>query len=193
MLGKILRDMLSPIREASPSLTGAGQDRVSQRTDVASSPLPIAASLPQLSLRDTGAPIARNQRNLLTLAYDESKLSQLDFDVPASRVRCFWSGSKPNDIAMLSLRSFVQNDHAVCLYTYDNLEELAAQMPSGVCVRSAEDIVARSIYDECLARSEVRYFSDIFRYAALYRFGGWWIDTDVVLLRPLPSVNSYFF
>jgi hypothetical protein len=32
-----------------------------------------------------------------------------------------------------------------------------------------------------------RYFSDIFRYAALYEHGGLWMDSDGILLRPFPS------
>jgi len=135
----------------------------------------------------------RGSRNLLTAPYDEPKLTQLDFDAPPAPIHCFWSGPKPNAIARLALRSFVHHGHAVHLYTYDAPEELAQHVPSGVAVRAAADVVPRAIYDECQARSEVRYFSDIFRYAALYRFGGWWVDTDVVLVRPLPAVDRYFF
>jgi len=135
----------------------------------------------------------RALRNLLTAPYDAPKLQQLDFSAAPAPIHCFWSGPKPNAITQLALRSFVHHGHAVYLHTYDAPSTLAAHVPSGVAVRPAEDIVARSIYQECLSRSEVRYFSDIFRYAALYRFGGWWLDTDVVLLRPLPAVQSYFF
>jgi hypothetical protein len=43
-----------------------------------------------------------------------------------------------------------------------------------------------------VAGSEIRYFSDIFRYAVLYEHGGLWMDTDVVLLRPFPYRGDYF-
>lgn len=135
----------------------------------------------------------RALRNLLTVPYDEPKLPQLDFEAPPAPVCCFWSGPPPNAIAQLALRSFVHHGHAVNLFTYDPQDALARHVPGGVTVRPADEVLPRAIYDECLARSEVRYFSDIFRYAALYRFGGWWIDTDVVLLRPLPAVERYFF
>lgn len=133
----------------------------------------------------------RGARNLLTLNHDEPRLGLLDFDAPPAPIHCFWSGPRPNEITLLSLRSFVHHGHAVNLYTYDPPQELARQVPPGVAVRPADDVVSRAIYEECLARSEVRYFSDIFRYAALYEFGGWWVDTDVVLLRPLPAVSGY--
>lgn len=135
----------------------------------------------------------RGSRNLLTAPYDEPKLAQLDFDAPPAPIHCFWSGPKPNAIARLALRSFVHHGHTVHLYTYDAPQELAQYVPPGVAICAAADVVPRTLYEECLARSEVRYFSDIFRYAALYRFGGWWVDTDVVLVRPLPAVDRYFF
>jgi hypothetical protein len=135
----------------------------------------------------------RGSRNLLTAAHDQLKLTQLDFHAPPAPIHCFWSGPKPNAITQLALRSFVHHGHAVHLYTYDAPEAVAQHVPPGVAVRAAADVVPRSLYDESLARSEIRYFSDIFRYAALYRFGGWWADTDVVLVRPLPAVDGHFF
>lgn len=135
----------------------------------------------------------RGSRNLLTAAYDEPKLPQLDFDAPPAAIHCFWSGAQPNAIAQLALRSFVHQGHAVHLFTYDAPQTLQQHVPPGVTVRCAADVLPRAIYDECLARAEVRYFSDIFRYAALYQFGGWWVDADVVLVRPLPAVDRYFF
>lgn len=135
----------------------------------------------------------RALRNLLTVPYDEPKLPQLDFEASPAPVHCFWSGPPPNAIAQLALRSFVHHGHAVNLFTYDPQEAVAQHVPGSVAVRPAEEVLPKAIYDECLARSEVRYFSDIFRYAALYRFGGWWIETDVDSLRPLPAVERYFF
>ena len=40
----------------------------------------------------------------------------------------------------------------------------------------------RGLFDRIVAGSEIRYFSDIYRYAALYEHGGLWMDSDVVLL-----------
>jgi hypothetical protein len=41
--------------------------------------------------------------------------------------------------------------------------------------------------------SEIRYFSDIFRYAVLQEFGGWWLDVDIVLVKPLDFASEHVF
>ena len=48
------------------------------------------------------------------------------------------------------------------------------------------------MFQRIVAGAEIRYFSDIFRYALLYEHGGLWMDTDVVLLRPFPFHGDHF-
>jgi mannosyltransferase OCH1-like enzyme len=36
-------------------------------------------------------------------------------------------------------------------------------------------------------------FSDIFRYALLYKYGGWWVDMDVTCLKPFDVDEPYVF
>jgi glycosyl transferase-like sugar-binding protein len=62
----------------------------------------------------------------------------------------------------------------------------------GIEVRPAEDVVPRGLFERIVGGSEIRYFSDIFRYAVLYEHGGLWMDTDVILLRPFPYGGDYF-
>ena len=52
---------------------------------------------------------------------------------------------------------------------------------------------ARALFDRIVGGSEIRYFSDVFRYAVLYEYGGLWMDSDVVMLRPFPFRGDYFF
>ena len=48
------------------------------------------------------------------------------------------------------------------------------------------------IVERIVAGSTIRYFSDIFRYAALYEHGGLWMDTDVIMLPPFPFRGDHF-
>ena len=48
----------------------------------------------------------------------------------------------------------------------------------------AANLVPGAIYQHAVLNSEIRYFSDIFRYAVLHELGGWWLDTDIVLVKP---------
>ncbi|MGG6547419.1 UNVERIFIED_CONTAM: hypothetical protein NY100_18650, partial [Prevotella sp. 15_C9] len=57
----------------------------------------------------------------------------------------------------------------------------------------AADVVHRTLYERIETRAEIRYFSDVFRYAVLYEHGGLWMDTDVILLRPFPFRGDHFF
>jgi hypothetical protein len=82
--------------------------------------------------------------------------------------------------------------HPVRVWTYSP-QKLAFLSAYGVELRAADEVIPRSLYAQILAGSEIRYFSDIFRYAALYEHGGLWMDTDVVLLRPFPFRSDYFF
>jgi glycosyltransferase involved in cell wall biosynthesis len=97
-----------------------------------------------------------------------------------------------HDTLVASMRSMRQAGHPVTVWTYtpERLDFLRAH---GVVLRSAADVVPRGLYEQIVAASEIRYFSDVFRYAVLYEHGGLWMDSDMVLLRPFPFTGEYFF
>ena len=91
--------------------------------------------------------------------------------------------------AMASMRAA---GHPVRVWTYSP-QKLEFLVPHGVELRAADEVLSRSLFDRIVAGSEIRYFSDIFRYAALYEHGGLWMDSDVILLRPFPFQGDHFF
>ena len=40
------------------------------------------------------------------------------------------------------------------------------------------------------SRYKVSHLSDVLRFSILWRFGGTYLDTDMIVLRPFPSVTS---
>nr|WP_233287259.1 glycosyltransferase [Bradyrhizobium oropedii] len=82
--------------------------------------------------------------------------------------------------------------HAVRVWTYSP-EKLAFLAARGIELRNAADVIPKALFERVVARSEVRFFSDIFRYAVLYEHGGLWMDSDVILLKPFPFIGDYFF
>jgi hypothetical protein len=96
-------------------------------------------------------------------------------------------------MSRLSLQSMVRQGHPVKLYTYDNIAVMQARVPPGVMVVDAGNVVPGSIYQHAVVSSEIRYFSDIFRYAVLHEYGGWWLDTDIVLVKPLDFAAEHVF
>ncbi len=84
----------------------------------------------------------------------------------------------------LSIRSYLEQDHSVHLYTYDDLDDI----PPGAVRRDAREILpADQIfrYRSGFGKGSVSAFSNCFRYKLLLERGGWWTDLDSVCLRAL--------
>jgi len=96
------------------------------------------------------------------------------------KFQTFWSGRRISPYEVLCLRSFTGAGHEIDLHTYD------PDMPRlpGVTVCNAAELLPQSEYREnvdCFA-GHPGVFADHFRYKLLYERGGWWIDTDVMLV-----------
>ena len=83
----------------------------------------------------------------------------------------------------LGLRSFLANGHEFHLYCYDSPDGV----PAGVSLKDAREILPADrvfAYQDGFGRGSYSAFSNFFRYKLLLDRGGWWVDTDVVCLRP---------
>ena len=107
------------------------------------------------------------------------------------KFQTFWGGRRITPYEVLCLRSFTGWGHEVDLYTYNH--ELVPKLP-GVIMRDARDVMPRGEYREETEffRGHPGVFSDEFRYTLLWERGGWWIDTDVMLLAQPPELGMYF-
>lgn len=95
--------------------------------------------------------------------------------------RSFWHGAALSPYEQLCMKSFVDHGHHLYLYSYTS----DLEVPRGVDILDAEQIVPRSdvfVYRQGLGKGSVAAFSNLFRYELLYRFGDWWVDSDVVCL-----------
>jgi len=129
--------------------------------------------------------VARNGWNALTAQFNAHLRNSSGPEEARDPIHCFWSDALLNAMSHLSLQSMIRQGHPVKLYTYDDVATMQALVPPGVVVVDAGSVVPASIYQHAVIHSEIRYFSDIFRYAVLHEHGGWWLDTDIVLLKPL--------
>jgi len=112
-------------------------------------------------------------------------------------VHSLWIGKSLTQLELLTLISFTTNGHLFYLWTYNEIE---TPLPSGVVVRDANEILHSSKifkykYSNQYGHGKGSYagFSDLFRYALLYKFGGWWVDMDVTCLKPLDFQEPYVF
>lgn len=100
-------------------------------------------------------------------------------------IQGFWAGNL-SEMERLCIRSFVANGHDFHLYTYDQLVDV----PAGCIVKDASEIVP---HDDIGKFTHLQQFADYFRYALLRKHGGWWVDMDVICLKPFDFEEPYLF
>ena len=97
-------------------------------------------------------------------------------------VQGLWVGGRLSTLERLCLRSFCAHGHEFHLYHYDALENVP--QVDGLRLISAEEILPRkAVYLHRSGRHS--WFADHFRWELLRQRGGWWVDMDMVCLRPL--------
>ena len=107
-------------------------------------------------------------------------------------VNFFWIGNSVSPVEILAFKSCLSNSMTPILWSYENISDL----PNGVCVKNANEIIPYSeiksyLYDLELPIPSV---SDIFRYRLLYKHGGIYSDTDIIFTRNIESLgNTEYF
>jgi len=94
-------------------------------------------------------------------------------------IQSFWHGADISVLERLSMSSFLSFGHPFHLYTYDEVKGV----PLGVEQRDAGSIIPRTSLFTNL-KGSVGIFADWFRQELLFDRGGFWVDLDVVCLRP---------
>jgi glycosyltransferase involved in cell wall biosynthesis len=172
------------VREPRAACTGSGADKSGAEMYRKLAPFLDVANSPR-------------DRRLQSREFD-ARISQFlgpSDSASLPQIHCFYevlSDDARHDSLIAATVSMRTAGHPVRVWSYSpqKLEFLRAQ---GVEVRSAEDVMPRGLFERIVAGSEIRYFSDVFRYAVLYEHGGLWMDSDVVLLRPFPYRGDHFF
>ena len=102
-------------------------------------------------------------------------------------VQSLWVGSELSELEILSIKSFQKVGHRFILYTYEKIKNI----PSGTIVRDGNNIMKKK--DLFKYKNSFLPFSDIFRYKMLYEKGGYWVDLDMIALKPLRFKEPYIF
>lgn len=145
-------------------------------------------------LSDPDSPARRREQSRV---FDARIAPFLDVsnDAALPQIHCFHevvSDTAEHGTLIAAISSMRAAGHPVRVWTYSP-EKLAFLRQYGADIRSADDVVPKRLFERILGRSEIRYFSDVFRYAVLYEHGGLWMDSDVILLRPFPFRGDHFF
>ena len=103
-----------------------------------------------------------------------------------NQVHGLWIDGDLSPFALLTIASFLRHHGQFNLWTYG----APTNVPDGTTIGDARQILlAENVfsYDDGEAQGSVAGFSDIFRAKLLYLHGGWWVDMDVTLMRPIPD------
>ncbi|MEM7349978.1 MAG: glycosyltransferase [Acidobacteriota bacterium] len=104
-------------------------------------------------------------------------------------LQSLWIGPALSCMEVLSIRSFLAHGYRYHLYTYDEV----ADLPAGAELRDAAEILPRSKVFRYREGGSFAGFSNFFRYRLLLERGGWWVDTDVVCVRPFDWGDEHVF
>ena len=100
----------------------------------------------------------------------------------------FWAGARVSAYEAACMASFVHLGYRYFVYSYQEIENL----PAGVERADAGEITEPGNARRFLIRGEpnLSHFSDLFRYRLFSLTPHIWVDTDMLLLRPL-ALDSY--
>jgi mannosyltransferase OCH1-like enzyme len=110
--------------------------------------------------------------------------------MPSNKIiQGLWIGSELSVMERLSITSFLAQGHEYHLYVYEDVKHL----PEGTLVRDGNEILPASMIFQYRDFKSYAGFSNFFRYKLLSERGGWWVDTDMVCLRPFDFADDYVF
>jgi mannosyltransferase OCH1-like enzyme len=104
-------------------------------------------------------------------------------------IQGLWIGSELSIMEQLCISSFLQNGHQFHLYVYNEMRNI----PPGTIIKDGNEILpAERIF---MYRDWASYagFANFFRYKLLLERGGWWVDMDLVCIKPFDFDDEYVF
>jgi len=104
-------------------------------------------------------------------------------------IQGLWIGPEFSVMEQLSIASFLQNGHDYHLYVYDQVKNV----PPGTIVKDANEILPSSSIFQYKHRQTYAGFANFFRYKLLLERGSWWVDTDVICLKPFDFPEEHVF
>lgn len=102
-------------------------------------------------------------------------------------VQALWIGESLSDFVRVSIHSFIAQGHPYHLYAYKRFPDL----PPGCIWKDANEILPEKLLYRRITDGSVASFSDWFRYELLYKKGGYYVDVDVICLKPF-DMDKYF-
>ncbi|WP_066754182.1 capsular polysaccharide synthesis protein [Sphingobacterium populi] len=104
------------------------------------------------------------------------------------KVKTLWISSIFEDMQKLCMQSFLNVGCEVEIYTYSPIKNI----PNGVKLMNANEIIPKQYIFRDFHNSYAT-FSDWFRIKLLFLKGGWWVDSDMLCIKPFEIESEYVF
>jgi mannosyltransferase OCH1-like enzyme len=107
----------------------------------------------------------------------------------ADIIQSMWVGSRLSVMEQMCIASFLDHGHPFHLYAYEPIDGV----PDGTVLKDANEILPASSIFMYTEYASYAGFSNFFRYKLLLERGGWWVDTDLLCIRPFDFAAPYVF
>ena len=104
-------------------------------------------------------------------------------------IQSLWIGEKLSVMEKLSISSFIAHGHPFHLYVYDEVKGI----PEGTTIKDASKILPPDKIFKYKDHDSYAGFANLFRYKLLLEEGNYWVDTDLVCLKPFLHSADYIF
>lgn len=106
-----------------------------------------------------------------------------------SHIQSLWIGPELSAMEQLSISSFLAHGYEFHLYVYNKV----VGIPAGTKTIDANKIIPCEKVFKYPKYNSYAGFANMFRYKLLEQRGGYWVDVDIVCLRPFPENRDYLF
>ena len=107
------------------------------------------------------------------------------------RLNTFWDGPRLGYLEQLSVMSALEQGHAYTVYSYE--PDRLDGVPEGAELRDAREVMTDPRRTKYFAGRYKALGTDFFRYELLAKGLGYWVDLDLIFLRPLDLDTPYVF
>jgi hypothetical protein len=104
-------------------------------------------------------------------------------------IQSLWVGERLSLMEQLSISSFLHHGHPFNLYVYGDV----LGIPEGVTIKDANKIIPSDKIFKYKDHNSYAGFANLFRYKLLVEKGNYWVDTDIICLKPLQHNTEYVF
>lgn len=105
-------------------------------------------------------------------------------------INFFWIEGALEKVNLLTIRSFQDKGHTCIIHTYDD------KLTTDCWLRDCSDVMKKEdgkLYKGLHHNMRLGLFGDTLRAKLLHKYGGLWVDLDVLCLKPFDFEEDYVF